>query len=604
MKTWTLHIGANIKKDGVFFRVWAPKSSSISVCLVEGKKKYHMKKEEKGYYSAFVKGIKAGSRYFYLIDNDKLRPDPVSRFQSEGVDGSSMVVNPYEFNWDDQSWKGISFEHLIIYELHTGTFTKEGTFEAIIPYLNYLKNDLGINAIELMPVGQFSGERNWGYDGTYIYAPQNSYGGPEGLKKLINSCHNLGIAVILDVVYNHLGPEGNYLSDYGYYFTDKYKTPWGPAFNYDDAYSDEVREFIINNAIYWVKEYHIDGLRLDAIHGIFDFSPKHIISDIRKAVHNEGKKLDRKVFIIAESDLNDVRIVNPPYKGGYGVDAQWNDDFHHSLHSLLTEEKTGYYQDFGHFNQLVKALKEGFAYTGQYSGYRKKRHGSSSKHLPPSRFVAFSQNHDQIGNRMMGERLSSIIGTDSLKLAAAIVVLSPFIPLIFMGEEYAENSPFQYFVSHSDPELIDNVRKGRTDEFASFNWQEEIPDPQDAKTFLRSKIDLNLRYSGKHKEIFKVYRTLIKLRKDNPSLGVFERKNIKVESFDRVLIIKRKLNREQTACIFNFHNKPASIEVKLDTGTWINLFSITESLENTIVSNGSVVIELDKYAFLILKKLK
>ena len=493
-KFWTLNLGASLSEEGVRFRVWAPKASSVSLVIIGEKDPYPMKAEDRGYFSTFIQGLEPGRRYIYLLNEDQPRPDPVSRYQPEGVHGPSEVIDPSEFEWGDRDWKGIPLEKMIIYEIHTGTFTQEGTFEAIIPFLDYLKNELVVTTIELMPVSQFPGERNWGYDGTYLYAPQNSYGGPYGLKNLVNACHQKGLSVILDVVYNHLGPEGNYLGNYGPYFTDRYKTPWGSAINYDGPESDEVRKFIIHNALYWVTEFHVDGLRIDAIHGIFDFSAKHILYDIREVVHREAKKLGRHIVVIAESDLNNVRVIDPPRRGGYGLDAQWNDDFHHCLHTLLTGEQSGYYQDFGDLIQLVKALREGFVYSGQYSSYRRSRHGNLSKHLPCTKFVVFSQNHDQVGNRMKGDRLSTLVPFEALKLAAGMVLFSPHIPLLFMGEEYGEEGPFQYFVSHSDPELIEAVRKGRREEFAAFRWEGEIPDPQDEATFLRSKIHLDLRH--------------------------------------------------------------------------------------------------------------
>jgi maltooligosyltrehalose trehalohydrolase len=579
------------------------------------KEPYLMNPEEKGYFSIFLQGLEPGRRHWYLLNEDQPRPDPVSRSQPEGVHGPSEIVGPRPFKWEDQDWHGLPLEEMIIYEIHTGTFTQEGTFEAIIPFLDYLKNELGITAIELMPVAQFPGERNWGYDGTYLYAPQNSYGGPWGLKKLVNACHQKDLAVLLDVVYNHLGPEGNYLSDYGPYFTDRYKTPWGSAINFDGPESDEVRKFIIDNALYWVTEYHMDGLRIDAVHGIFDFSAKHILYDIREAVHRQAKKLERPIVVIAESDLNDVRVIDPPRRGGYGLDAQWNDDFHHCLHTILTGEQNGYYQDFGDFIQLVKALQEGFVYSGQYSSYRRRRHGNSSKHLPPSKYVVFSQNHDQVGNRAKGERLSTLVSFESLKLAAGMVLLSPHIPLLFMGEEYGEETPFQYFVSHSDPELIEAVRKGRREEFAAFQWEGEIPDPQDAVTFQRSRINLDLRNDGKHKILFEFYQTLIKLRKEIPSLSFHDNKRIKIKAYkkEKVLLIHRRGGEDQTLCLFNLTDKPIKVETAIEKGSWEKVFASASEewggmgafVPETILSSSSeVIFVLDAYAFAIFRKVR
>jgi maltooligosyltrehalose trehalohydrolase len=605
---WALDSGANVTYQGVRFRVWAPKISSISLRVIGETDDIPMNSEPKGYFTTFFVSGRAGNRYHYVLNGDRVRPDPASRSQPEGVHGPSEVVDPNEFRWEDQDWKGIPLEAMIIYEIHTGTFTEKGTFEAIIPLLNYLRHDLGVTAIELMPVAQFPGERNWGYDGTYLYAPQNNYGGPYGLKTLVNACHRIGLAVILDVVYNHLGPEGNYLGEYGPYFTDRYKTPWGAAVNFDGSESDEVRKFVIDNALYWVTEYHMDGLRIDAIHGIFDFSARHILNDIRESVHQQATRLGRHIVVMAESDLNDVRVINPPSKGGYGLDAQWNDDFHHCLHTLLTEERNGYYRDFGDSGQLVKALREGFVYSGQYSPYRKRRHGSSSKHLPPSKFVIFSQNHDQVGNRMKGDRLSTLASFEALKLAAGIVLLSPNIPLLFMGEEYGEEAPFQYFVSHSDPELIEAVKRGRKEEFTAFQWGGEIPDPQDETTFLRSKIHLDKRHNEKHKILFEFYKTLIRLRKEMPSLPTLREKGIQIETFEqeKVILIKFTCEEDRVICIFNFSDKPIKIETIIEEGRWQKIFGSASEEWNgmgvlvpqSIISSGSeIVFVLDRYAF-------
>ncbi len=569
-KSWALELGAVLSDRGVRFRVWAPEKALVSLILSEGSRKVPMELEKNGYFTTFLEGIQPGTTYFYLLNEDRLRPDPVSRSQPHGVHGPSQVIDPNEFEWQDQNWRGIPKEEMILYEIHTGTFTREGTFESIISFLDYLQKDLGVTAIELMPVAQFPGDRNWGYDGTYLYAPQNSYGGPSGLKTLINACHLKGLAVILDVVYNHLGAEGNYLTDYGPYFTNRYRTPWGAAINFDGPESDEVRRFVIENALYWATEYHVDGLRIDAVHGIFDFSARHILRDIREAVHRQAKRLDRPVIVIAESDLNDARVINPPSRGGYGLDAQWNDDFHHSLHTLLTRERNGYYQDFGNIDHLAKALREGFVYSGQYSAFRRRRHGSSSKHLRFDKFVVFSQNHDQVGNRPRGDRLSAVASFEALKLAAGVVLLSPNIPLLFMGEEYAEETPFLYFVSHSDQKLIEAVRKGRREEFAAFNWQGEIPDPQNEETFLRSKIRVDLHRHGKHKILFELYRTIMKYRKEIPSLSHLSKKGMEAQVFGEALtlMMMRRSGEDRICSIFNFSENPVEVDTFIEKGLW------------------------------------
>jgi maltooligosyltrehalose trehalohydrolase len=529
-----------------------------------------MTPEESGYHTVRVDGLGEGTRYFYRLPGKRLRPDPVSRFQPLGVHGPSEVVDPEAFDWEDHFWKGMAPEKMILYEIHVGTFTAAGTFEAVIPLLDYLQEELGVTALELMPVAQFPGERNWGYDGTFLYAPQNSYGGPPGLKRLVAACHRKGLAVILDVVYNHLGPEGNYLNEYGPYFTDRYMTPWGAAVNLDGPESDEVRRFIVANALYWVTEYHLDGLRVDAVQGIFDFSARHILAELKEAVARQAGELGRRVAVIAESDLNDVRVVNAPSRGGYGLDAQWNDDFHHALHARLTGERGGYYQDFGSLTQVARALREGFVYSGQYSAFRRRRHGSPSAHLPPSKFVIFSQNHDQVGNRPQGDRLSTLISFEALKLAAALVLLAPQIPLLFMGEEYGEEAPFLYFVHHADAALIEAVRRGRKKDLAGLREGGEPPDPQDETTFFRSKVHPDLRRQGSHKVLFAYYQFLIRLRKEVPALAHLTKSGLEIKAAGEsgLLSLVRRFREDQVVGLFNFAEKSQEIRVPWDRGVW------------------------------------
>ncbi|MBI1995456.1 MAG: malto-oligosyltrehalose trehalohydrolase, partial [Deltaproteobacteria bacterium] len=435
-------IGARLLDNNrCLFRVWAPAASSVDVIVVAPtQRSVLLAHSADGYFSAEVENIPNGSLYHYRLNDEKDRPDPASRFQPQGVHGPSQVVDP-AFPWEDAHWLGLPLQSYILYELHVGTLTSEGTFDAIVPHLPELK-DLGITAIELMPVAQFPGSRNWGYDGVQPFAVQNSYGGPQGLKRLVNACHKVGLSVVLDVVYNHLGPEGNYLADFGPYFTDRYKTPWGPALNFDGPESDHVRRYFIDNALYWINEFHFDALRLDAVHAILDHSPYTFLEQLADEVHSQAKTLNRQVFLFPESAANDSRLVRARELGGYGLDAQWNDDFHHALRGVLTGERSGYYVDYGEFRQLVKAYREGFVYSGEYSKHRRRRHGTSTQDIPAERFVVFSQNHDQVGNRMLGERLSQLVSFEALKLAASTVILSPFIPLLFMGEEYSEVAPF------------------------------------------------------------------------------------------------------------------------------------------------------------------
>jgi maltooligosyltrehalose trehalohydrolase len=469
-------------------------------------------------FHVVVPRLEAGADYAFVTEDDRQYPDPVSRCQPHGVHGASRVVDPNAFLWSDKAWTGVSLRDCVIYELHTGTFTTEGTFEAIIPRLSYLR-ELGITAIELMPIAEFPGSRNWGYDGVCPYAPHSRYGGPAGLKKLVDACHSQGLGVILDVVYNHLGPEGNYLGVFAPYFTETYRTPWGAALNFDGQYSSGVRRYFIDNALYWVTEYHIDGLRLDAVHGIFDFGACHILQELTEAVHHEGALLGRTISVIAESDLNDVRIVKSLSSGGYGLDAQWLDEFHHSLRSVLIQSGTGYLADFGTMADLNKAVTEGFVHDGNCSKHRRKRHGSSSRDLPGRQFVVFIQNHDQVANASLGDRLATLLTLDQQKLAAILTLCSPYVPLLFMGQEYGETSPFYYFTSFDDPSLADAVREGRRNEFAAFAENHDFADPQDPTTFNKSKLDWSRLTQTPHSGVLRLYQDLIALRKRWTCLG-------------------------------------------------------------------------------------
>jgi maltooligosyltrehalose trehalohydrolase len=578
-----IKIGARYLGNGrCEFIVWAPFLNNVDLKIVSPENlTFVMERDVKGYWRIVVEEVSPGVLYFYSLDGEKERPDPASHFQPQGVHGPSRVIDHSAFDWEDSGWGGILLSEMVMYEIHVGSFTPEGTFEAIIHRLNDLK-DLGINAIELMPVAQFPGERNWGYDGTYLFAIQNSYGGPENLKQLVNECHKKDMAVILDVIYNHLGPEGNYLGDFGPYFTDKYKSPWGQAINYDGLYSDEVRNFFMENALHWFKNYHIDALRLDAIHGITDMSAKPFLQELAERVEEFSASRGRKYYLIAESDLNDSRVIRTREAGGYGLDAQWCDDFHHCLHTLLTGENEGYYIDFGKTEHLIKSFREGFVYSGQYSEYRKRNHGNSSKDCPANQFIVFSQNHDQVGNRMFGERLSNLVSFESLKLAAGVILLSPYIPLLFMGEEYGEDHPFLYFVNHSDAELIDAVQKGRKEELKAFKWQGDIPDPQGMETFLKSKIEWGKRHEGKHKVLLGYYRNLIKLRRNIPALSSLDNGCLDIFGLEdkKALLMKRWKDKSKAFIIFNFDNTDLSLTAPLTEGIWIKLLDSSEDTWN------------------------
>jgi len=567
--------------------VWAPRAEQVEVRLVGSRERVMpMAPVERGYHFASVDGVDPGDLYLYRLNGRTERPDPASYYQPQGVHGPSQVVDLSSFVWEDEQWFGLPLQDYIIYELHVGTFTPEGTFDAIIPRLDQLRN-LGVTAIEIMPVAQFPGSRNWGYDGVYPFAVQDSYGGPEGLKRLVNACHMRGLVTIMDVVYNHLGPEGNYLADFGPYFTDLYRTPWGAAINFDGAGSDEVRRFFIENALYWITEFHVDALRLDAIHGIRDFSARTFLEELGISVHDEGERLNRRLYVIAESNFNDARVILPRYLGGYGLDAQWNDDFHHSLHTLLTGERSGYYEDFHGLADLTEAFREGFVYTGQYSAYRQRRHGNSSRLAHACQFVVSVQNHDQVGNRMKSERLADLVSFDTLKLAAGALLLSPFVPLLFMGEEYGEIAPFFYFISHSDPELVEAVRKGRKEEFAAFGWRAEVPDPQDEATFQRSRLQWENREGGQHRVLLDLYTELIRLRKELPALRHLSKEDEEVAGFEdsKVLLLRRWAGEEQAFVAFNFGEAQAGVALRLPPGAWHKRFDSSAQRWN---GNGEV----------------
>ena len=558
------------------FRVWAPELAPIEVRLLNSQRGIRMEQTGRGYHEALISDVEPGERYFFRLPENKERADLASRSQPDGVHGPSQVVLQ-GFAWNDKGWRGLALEDYIIYELHVGLFTADGTFEAIIAQLDDLI-ELGITAIELMPVGQFPGRRNWGYDGVFPFAAQNSYGGPEGLKELVDACHRRGLAVVLDVVYNHLGPEGNYFTDFGPYFTDRYQTPWGRAINFDGPESDEVRSFFIQNALQWVSEFHIDALRLDAVHAILDHSPITFMEQLVEEVKQEAARLNRRIYLIAESADNNARLVRERERGGYGLDAVWNDDFHHCLRTLLTGELAGYYRDYGDFRQLAKAYGEGFVYSGEYSEFRRRRHGSSSRDISPRSFVVFAQNHDQIGNRRLGDRLSGAVTLEDVKLAAGLTLLSPFIPLLFMGEEYAEDAPFLYFIDHSDSELIEAVRRGRREEFGAFAWQGEVPDPQAETTFLRSKLRPELRAKDQHKVLLEFYRTVIKLRKNLPALRRLDKASMKVVAHEneKILIIERWDGADRILLIANLNTTAQTAPINLASGAWRKLIDSAE----------------------------
>lgn len=609
---WSLSMGATPLEAGkrVSFKVWAPRCTRMDLVLepFANPRQVEMDCKDDRIFTTTLEDVPLGCRYMYLVNGIQRRPDPVSRWQPHGIHGPSAIVDPGTYPWRDTGWHGLTMKEFIIYELHVGTFAEEGTFVAVISRLPYLHEELGVTAIELMPVAEFPGRRGWGYDGVDLYAPHSGYGGPDGLKALVDACHRNGLAVILDVVYNHLGPEGNYLREFGPYFTDRYKTPWGEAINYDGEGSAGVRRYIIDNALYWITEYHVDALRLDAIHGIVDESPVHILQELNDAVQAQATRLSRTVAVIAESDLNDARVITAVEEGGYGLAGQWNEDFHHAVHARLTGERNGYYQDFGTLEDIAQALSHGFVCEGQYSAFRGRPHGTSARHVSGERFVVFAQNHDQIGNRAKGERLVALIPFEALKLAAAVVLWSPYVPLLFMGEEYGEPAPFQYFTSFSDEALTEAVRRGRREEFASFSWSTEVPDPQDPVTFERSGLHLELRHKPLHRRLLAFYSELIRLRKGHASLGIVERKRqfVQTRAGDETLCIHRWTPQaDESLAVFHFGAEPRKATIPIPRGRWITLLDSTAkewggpggciSSGETIESSGALEVVVHPY---------
>jgi maltooligosyltrehalose trehalohydrolase len=582
-------IGLNFNEKGAAeIYLWAPYASSVS--LFANGSALNLIKRDFGYWYLETSAVKEGDKYCFKFQQSGeteeqtangtflSRADPASLWQKDGVAGNSTAFNLNTFQWSDQHWTGLSLENFIIYELHTGTFTDKGDFSSVTEKLQYLK-DLGITAIEIMPVAQFSGDRNWGYDGVFPFATQNSYGGPEALKKLINKCHEADLAVVLDVVYNHMGPEGNYFNDFGPYFTDKYQTPWGQAINFDDANCDPVRNYFIENVLMWFRDFHVDALRMDAVHAIKDFSANHILQDIKNHVNQLSEYTGKSHQLIVELDLNDPKYINNPETGGYGMDAQWVDEFHHALRVTAGQEQNGYYADFNGIEHLAKAYNDAYVYDGQYSPHREKKFGAKASANEGKQFVVFSQNHDQVGNRMLGERTSELVSFEMSKLLAAAVFCSPFLPLLFMGEEYGETNRFQFFTSHSDEELIEAVRKGRKAEFAAFHSGETTPDPQSDETFLTSKLDWNKISQHPHRDLMQYYKALIGLRKEYKALSILNRNNIKATSLaeQNCLILERWHEDERLLCLMNFSDQPQTLT--LENGyQYYNIFNSSSVL--------------------------
>lgn len=556
----------------ISFRIWAPNANQVQIKI--DRDLFGMTPSESGWWFTETPLAKAGIDYAFVLDGGVPVPDPRSPWQPNGIHGPSRTLDHRAFSWTDQSWQAKPLSSAIFYELHIGTFTSQGTFMAAIEQLDYLVG-LGITHIELMPVAGFSGNRGWGYDGVDLYAPHHAYGEPDDLKRLVDACHGRGLAVILDVVYNHVGPAGNYLAHFGPYFTQRYATPWGQAINFDGPESDEVRRFFCDNALMWLKDYHFDGLRIDAVHAIIDTSALHFLEQLACEVAELQAQTGRHLALIAESDRNDPRIIRPREIGGYGVQAQCSDDFHHALHCVLTGEHAGYYVDFGSLADLAKALQHVFVYDGRHSVFRRRRHGRLPSGLSGSSFLGYLQTHDQIGNRAKGERSSHLMSVGRLKIAAALVLTAPFIPMLFQGEEWGATSPFLYFTDHDDPELARNVTEGRRREFAAFGWKpEEIPDPQAVETFERSKLIWSEREAEPHAGLLAWHRRLIELRRKIPSLsdGRHDRVGVSFDENGKWLVV----NRGPVVVACNLNQVMQRVPVRAEPGSQLFLASEDE----------------------------
>ncbi|MGV9599628.1 malto-oligosyltrehalose trehalohydrolase [Streptosporangium sandarakinum] len=521
------------------FRVWAPTRERVE--LVLGERRLPMRRSGDGWWERAVEEAGPGTDYAYSLDGGPPRPDPRSPYQPYGPHGPSRLVDHAAFGWTDDRWRGTPLPGAVLYELHVGTFSPAGTFDGAIEHLPHLA-ELGVDAVELMPVAEFSGGRGWGYDGVSLFAPHHAYGGPDGLKRLVDACHAHGLGVVMDVVYNHLGPSGNYLPEFGPYFTGRHSTNWGDAVNFDGPGSDEVRAFVVDNALMWLRDYHVDGLRLDAVHAIADDSAVHVLERLAEEVEALAAHVRRPLFLIAESDLNDPRFVRGREAGGYGLDAAWADEWHHALHAVLTGERSGYYSDFGPLSLLAKGLRQAWVYDGTWSPHRGRAHGRSPAGLSGHRFVVCAQNHDQVGNRARGERSSALMSEGRLRIAAALLFTAPFVPMLFQGEEWGATTPFQYFTDHEDPELGRAVSEGRRREFAAFGWEpDQVPDPQDPATFERSRLDWSERDKEVHGRLLDWHRELIALRRRVPALtdGRLDRVRADCDEDTGLLVVER-----------------------------------------------------------------
>jgi len=582
---WRLPLGANLVDGGVEFRVWAPASARVDVILYgpDAEAVHPLDRQGDGWFRGVVPGIGAGARYRYRLDEAETCPDPASRSQPQGVHGASEVVDPSTFRWTDDGWRGVPLAELVVYEAHVGTATEAGTFDALIERLAEI-SELGVTAVEPMPVAEFSGARNWGYDGVFPYAPESAYGGPEAFRRFVDSAHARGLAVILDVVYNHLGPEGNYLHPVtgGRYFTDRHCTPWGDAIDYANP---AVRELAIQNAIHWAREYHLDGLRLDATHAIIDDSPVHLLREMRERVR-AALPADRHFVLIAEDERNDRRVVTPAPEG-LGLDGVWADDLHHQLRRHTAGDHEGYFRDYtGSIEDIVRTLRRGWFYEGQPSLNHGASRGTEADGLSPAAFVHCIQNHDQVGNRPFGDRLTETVSLPAYRAVSALLLLSPYTPLLWMGQEWAASTPFQYFTDHP-PELGRRVTEGRRREFGTFSAfadpavRERIPDPQAPETFARSRLRWEERARMPHAGILALYRELLRLRRAHPALRRRGRDDFAVAGLGEHALALRRVGKEGRALLLVVSfDGPLSVDLarrEETDGRWSLLLSTEEA---------------------------
>jgi len=604
-------LGAVALPDGhALFRVWAPLHEHVSV---------HVQRPvdvvvplvplSHGYHEVIVEDVSVGAQYLFRLSSGEECPDPASRLQPMGVHGPSEIVALRQ-DGSAPRFVGPELAESVFYELHVGTFSEQGTFAGVIPHLDQLV-DLGVTTVELMPVSQFPGSRNWGYDGVFPWSVQASYGGPAGLRVLVDECHARGLAVALDVVYNHLGPDGNYLGRFGPYFTSRYQTPWGPALNFDGPFSDEVRRYFIQSAIHFFSELKVDAFRLDAVHAILDTTARPFLEDFAETLHRRAAASGGRVLVIGESSLNDPRLIRPVSRGGLGLDGQWSDDFHHACHALLTGERQGYYCDFGALSQLAAAYRSGFVHGGQRSEFLQRAHGRALDDGAAKQLVVCTQNHDQIGNRARGDRLARSLSPAQQRLAAGLLLLGPSVPLLFMGQEWGETAPFAYFTSHENAELARAVRRGRVEEFIAFGWRaEEIPDPQDESTFRSSRLDWTRAAEPSHRALFELHRALLRLRRENPAFQSGRFVDVEIREQQKILI-SRLRSAEELVALFSFSGQTERVELPVlaEAGRGHLLLDSEDPRwlgqgENRLVGTGSphaVTVELAPNSFLVLE---